>query len=269
MKIFNLFRNKKASDATSNDCEATNVVEEVCNSSTQNACNSEKVEKEQVESAKEPVDSAAKSKNVHNLIILDESGSMQLIYQAALSGLNETLQTIRNAETDHENQKHFVSLISFNSGNYNEIYNNTPAQDALDITEEQYKPMCNTPLYDAMGRAINDLRSKVGQQDKVLVTIITDGMENASREYQRPAIKALVDALKAEGWVFTYIGANQDVEAVSKSMSISNCLAFDANEDSTRKMFAKEMRSRRKFFDKLDFDMPDEDLSENYFIDID
>lgn len=214
-------------------------------------------------------ESAANTKTVHNLIILDESGSMHSIYKPALSGVNETLQTIRNAEKEHESQKHFVSLIAFDSEHYNEIYHNTPAEKAIDITEEQYRPGGCTPLYDTMGRAITELRNKVDKDDTVLVTIITDGYENASREYNGPAIKALVEEMKKEGWIFTYIGANQDVYAVSKSLSIGNCLSFDANEHSTKKMFAKEMKSRKNFFNKLDLNLSQEDLSENYFIDID
>ena len=228
--------------------------------------NSKKMENEN-KTQNETQASETKSQTVHNLIILDESGSMHSIYQPALTGLNETLQTIRNAETEHEGQKHFVSLIAFNSGHYNEIYNHTPAQKTKDITEKQYRPGCATPLYDAMGRAITELRTKVAKEDTVLVTIITDGYENASREYRGSAIKALVEAMKAEGWVFTYIGANQDVEAVSRSMSINNCLAFDANEDSTRIMFAKESRSRKKFFDKLADEFMRAKLGDDYFDD--
>lgn len=229
--------------------------------------NSKKVEENKTRNESDA--SNVKSQIVHNLIILDESGSMQSIYQPALTGVNETLQTIRNAEIEHENQKHFVSLIAFDSGHYNEIYNHAPAQEATDITKEQYRPGGCTPLYDAMGRAITELRTKVAKEDTVLVTIITDGYENASHEYNGPAIKALVETMKAEGWVFTYIGANQDVEAVAQSMSISNSLAFDANEDSTKKMFAKEMRSRKKLYGKLSAFVSKEELSKNYFNDID
>ena len=41
---------------------------------------------------------ATERTTVHNLMILDESGSMQAIYNAALGGANETIQTIRSAE---------------------------------------------------------------------------------------------------------------------------------------------------------------------------
>ena len=202
---------------------------------------------------------------VHNLIILDESGSMQSIYQPALTGVNETLQTIREAQKEHENQTHFVSLIAFDTGHYNQIYNHIAAEEAIDITQEQYRPGGCTPLYDAMGRSINELRSNVVKGDVVLVTVITDGYENASREYNGRAIKSLVETLKNEGWVFTYIGANQDVEAVAASMSIDNRLAFDADDESTGAMFEHERRSRRKFFGKLSRNMPMCDLSTGYF----
>lgn len=205
------------------------------------------------------------TKRVHNLIILDESGSMSSIYRPALTGVNETLQTIRSAQDEHQNQQHFVTLAAFDSGHYNQIYTHVPATDAIDITEEQYRPGGCTPLYDAMGRGLTELRPKVGKEDVVLVTVITDGYENASREYNGKAIKALVESLKEQGWVFTYIGANQDVEAVAASMSIDNHLAFDADDDSTGEMFAKECRSRKKFFGKLSRNMPMCDLSVGYF----
>ena len=214
------------------------------------------------------IKSAAKTSEaqcVHNLILLDESGSMQSIYQPALSGVNETLQTIRQAQKEHENQTHFVSLIAFDSQHYNQIYNHIAAEKAVDITKAQYCPSGCTPLYDAMGRSINELRPCVGKDDVVLVTIITDGYENASCEYDVKAIKSLVEEMKKEGWVFTYIGANQDVESVSQSIAIDNCLAFDANEESTCEMFAREQRSRKKFFSRLSGDTSMDDLCRDYF----
>ena len=202
---------------------------------------------------------------VHNLILLDESGSMMSIYNPALSGVNETLQTIRGAQNEHPNQEHFVTLIAFDSNHYNQIYHNVPADNAADITKEQYRPDGCTPLYDAMGRSINDLRRSVAKDDVVLVTVITDGYENASREYNGKAIKSLVEEMRKAGWVFTYIGANQDVEAVAESMSINNIMAFDANESSTKAMFAKECKARRKFFCKLGSFMNMDELSSGYF----
>lgn len=206
-----------------------------------------------------------KKVKVFNLIILDESGSMISIYEPALTGVNETLQTIRGASEEHPDQEHYVSLVAFDTGHYNKIYDSLAAAKAVDITKDQYRPNGGTPLYDAMGKALNELKSKVGKDDVVLVTIITDGYENASREYSGPAIKALVESLRKEGWVFTYIGANQDVEKVAESMSINNSMAFQASFSGTQAMFDKERRSRKAFFGKLSSSEDREDLANGYF----
>ncbi|MDE5998369.1 MAG: VWA domain-containing protein [Muribaculaceae bacterium] len=190
---------------------------------------------------------------------------MMSIYYPALSGVNETLQTIRGAQKEHQNQEHFVTLATFDTTHYNKIYHNTPAGQAIDITGEQYRPCGGTPLYDAMGKAINELRTKVAKGDIVLVTIITDGYENASQEYDGKAIKSLVEAMRKEGWVFTYIGANQDVEKVAESMAINNRMAFSADAAGTKAMFEKESRSRKRFFGKIQHSMNCSDLENGYF----
>ncbi len=234
MKIFNFFKMSAQPIEGSTETYAT-----------KNAASQQQAENP---SDAETADNKVK---VHNLIILDESGSMMAIYKPALDGVNETLQTIRGAQEEHPEQDHFVTLVTFDTGHFNRIYNDEGALKAVDITEKQYQPNGGTPLYDAMGRSINELRSKVAKEDVVLVTIITDGYENASREYTGKAIKSLVEAMRAEGWVFTYIGANQDVEAVAESMAIKHSMAFSADEESTREMFEKERMARKKFHLKI------------------
>lgn len=190
---------------------------------------------------------------------------MSSIYRPALTGVNETLQTIRDAQEENPEQKHFVALIAFDSVHYNEIYNHVAAEKAKDITTDQYSPCGGTPLYDAMGRSINDLCKYVAGGDAVLVTVITDGYENASCEYSGKAIKALVEQNKAQGWIFTYIGTNQDVEAVTASMSIDNSLAFEADDDGTQAMFDKEMRCRRNFYRNLKNPENARNMGNSYF----
>lgn len=209
------------------------------------------------------------SKRVHNLILVDESGSMYSIYNAALTGINETLQTIREANVENKGQEHLVTLITFDTGHYNAIYQDTPAGKTVDITSEQYNPNGGTPLYDAMGRSINELRNKVGEGDVVLMTIITDGYENASREYNGPAIKKLVEEMKKENWVFTYIGANQDVTAVAQSMAIDHSMEFKADPVGASMMFQKESRSRKRFFSRLQAPAPMSKIMKEKFFDED
>lgn len=213
----------------------------------------------------------SKENRVHNLIILDESGSMQSIYREALTGVNETLQTIRSAQKKYPDQKQFVTLVTFDSEHFNRIYHSTSAIDAKDIKEDQYQPNACTPLYDAMGKSINELRPHVENDDLVLVTIITDGYENASEEYDNAAIKSLVEEMRKKGWVFTYIGANQDVEKVAMSISINNHLSFRSDSEGTKAMFERERKSRNAFFAKsacrFEKDLCPKDLEEGYFDD--
>lgn len=188
--------------------------------------------------------------NVHNLIILDESGSMSRIANEAISGVNETIQTIRAAEAAHEDQEHFVSLVSFNSAEISTVYNKVPADEVKELTSREYRPRCCTPLYDAIGSAINELRDGLTEEDAVLVTIITDGIENDSREFRQSDIRSLVDSLKEKGWLFTFIGA-QDVESAAHSLSIKNTLVFETSIEGTNLMFKKENACRGRLFDLL------------------
>lgn len=202
---------------------------------------------------------------IFNLIIIDESGSMQSIKKEAIDSVNETIQTIRSAQKKHEEQEHYVSLVTFND-DVKTIHDCVPVSEVTELTSETYQPACCTALYDAMGLSANVLRKKVADMDKVLVTVVTDGCENASREYSGKAIKALVDELKDKGWVFAYIGANQDVEAVAATISITNAMNFETTPEGTQMMTERVNRSRERLYccmGKLDFNAAE--ANENFF----
>jgi uncharacterized protein YegL len=186
-------------------------------------------------------------------MILDASGSMESIYNQALSGVNETIQTIRMGQKEHPEFEQSLTLASFNSGkNYlNVKYSATPIDEVKEITKEDYIACGGTALYDAMGEMISELKRKVTLEDRVLVTVITDGYENASIHWNGPQIKSLVEELRHQGWTFTYIGANQDVEAVAGSMGIRNTLAFEETDNGSKEMFEIDRLSRTKLYKKL------------------
>lgn len=202
---------------------------------------------------------------VFNLIILDESGSMSSIEKQAIEGVNETVQTIRATQKKHEDQQHYLTLVSFNSDSVKTIYDNVEAEKVEELTNRQYRPACCTPLYDAMGDALTKLRKDVADNDVVLVTVITDGYENDSREYDGKAIKSLVESLKGKGWIFTYIGANQDVEAVASTISITNTLSFSADAEGTSAMFARERKARSRLFGRLANNISSSIMADDYF----
>lgn len=191
------------------------------------------------------------TQRVYNLIILDESGSMTAIEKQAVSGLNETFQTICNAQREHHEQQHFVSLVTFNSARIRTVMNRQAVESNKSIRWTDYIPNDCTPLFDAMGRSLNELKSHVEDEDVVLVTIITDGYENASREYNGIHIKNLVAELRAKGWVFAYIGTNQDVDAVADDMGIRSRMSYEYSDTGAYEMFEKERRSKDMFFSRL------------------
>lgn len=188
---------------------------------------------------------------IFNLIILDESGSMSTIEKQAISGLNETFQTIGNAQKEHQEQQHFISFVTFNSARIRNVMNRQKVESDKNLKWTDYKPEECTPLYDAMGRSLNELKNHVSDEDVVLVTIITDGYENASREYSGHDIKRLVAELKAKGWVFAYIGTNQDVDAVADDMGIRSRMCYKYSDQGASDMFETERDRRREFYGHL------------------
>lgn len=188
---------------------------------------------------------------VFNLIILDESGSMSCIERQALSGLNETLQTIRSTQEKFPEQEQLVSIVPFESGNIRLLRDKVSITEVQNLRPEEYNPGSCTPLYDAIGYGIQSIRRQVTDDDAVLVTIITDGEENDSHEYSGKAISMIIEELKQKGWMFTYIGANQDAIRVARSINISNALNFVQDEEGTAEMFRREHRSRERYMEDL------------------
>ena len=191
---------------------------------------------------------------VFNVIILDKSGSMESIRQAAIDGFNETLAGIKKAQEKFaDTQEHFVTLLTFCDCEKKYVFDKVPVADARKLTMADYEPCCCTPLYDAMGFTLTNMRNHVKDiEDSVVVaTVITDGLENASKEYTGSAVKKLVEKLKGEGWTFTYMGANQDSFEIAFNLSIRNARNFDYSASGTMAGMAKDSRTRMNFFSRL------------------
>ena len=188
------------------------------------------------------------TKRVYNLIIVDESGSMSIIHKEALAGINETITTCQKMQDKHPEMEQRLTLISFDSEHFKLHYDNINAKDASPLTMKQYNPCAATPLYDAIGKGIAKMNAQTCGDDNVLVTIITDGEENCSEEYNLNMVKNLIEKLKTQGWTFTLIGTdNLNVEGMAGSMAIDNHLAFTEDAESTKKMFAEERECRESY----------------------
>ena len=191
---------------------------------------------------------------IYNLIILDESGSMDCVKRQTISGCNETINTICSAQEKYaETQEHYVSIYVFQENNQvpsRYLIKNQPIAKVAHIHEELYKPWGFTPLYDAVGETLADLKAVVKDREMAIgcVTIITDGMENASKHYTGEKVAKMIDALKEMGWSFNFIGANIDVKGTAASLNIDNALEFQQDEAGTQAMFASELNSRMAYY---------------------
>lgn len=179
---------------------------------------------------------------VFNLIILDESGSMSSAVNATISGCNETVGVARDLQKKHaDRQRSLMSIYAFQSGSVPSRYlvKNEPVEKVRDITNRDYQPCGCTPLLDAVGMTLADLKAVADTHEDALgiVTIITDGYENSSTEYTYQQISSMIDELKAKGWIFNFIGANIDVAEVASKMNIDNTLSWRSDEKGTTDMY--------------------------------
>lgn len=150
--------------------------------------------------------------------IIDRSGSMQSIRSDAEGGFNSFIDDQGRQPGDCQ-----VSLAQFDN-QYEAVYTDKPIAEvpALEIV-----PRGTTAMLDAIGRTVVDLGARLAampEDDRpgtVLVCIVTDGLENASREFSYGLIKDLITQQEqVYGWTFMYLGADQDAIAQGAQMGI-------------------------------------------------
>src|ERR1043166_9365926 len=153
-------------------------------------------------------------------IILDRSGSMSSVAKDVEGGFDKFIAD-QHATPNGECK---VSLTQFDSLEVTTLYSGKPLADVPKLVLE---PRGNTPLLDAVSKMVSALKERIEREAvpadgrRVLVLIITDGQENASREYTKAQIKTLVEGQRAAGWDFMYLGANVDAFAEAGSMGIA------------------------------------------------
>jgi hypothetical protein len=167
-------------------------------------------------------------------IVLDKSGSMLSLRQQAIDGFNEQLQELQSRVTDRHEILATVTLFSSDVESQTDLIN---VEDVPRLTQSRYRPDGMTAMYDAVGETIATLKqAEIPPRTNVayLVVVISDGMENYSKEYNSTTIRNAVSSCQETGkWTFVYIGANQDLSKVSKDLSIptANMLAFNATPE--------------------------------------
>lgn len=147
-----------------------------------------------------------KKQEMDIVFLLDRSGSMRGIEQDTIGGYNSYIESQKN-----NNVK--VTTVLFDD-KYEVITNREDIKNIRELTSDTYYVRGCTALLDAIGKTINYMDFQ--KSKKVMFIVTTDGLENASKEYNRSQIKELIQG--HSNWEFMYIGA--DIDSYSEGSSI-------------------------------------------------
>lgn len=150
-------------------------------------------------------------------LLVDESGSMSGNEDDVMGGINAYIKELK----DGIEGKCRVSLAKFDSGGYRQVWDNMKLAEVPAFTG--YCPASMTPLYDAIGRLIGNVKAK--KNDRVVVVVYTDGLENCSVEHDSASIRKLIDAKRKDDWEFLFLGADMDMWKAGKTMNLGNTKA--------------------------------------------
>lgn len=147
------------------------------------------------------------------IMIVDRSGSMEPLRNDAIGGFNTFLED-QKKQSGQAN----LTLVLFNDG-YDVVVDGKPIQEVSSLNHETYVPQGSTALLDAMGKAINQTGARLAAMDeqdrpgKVIVVVLTDGQENASHEFSKAKIAALVKQ-QEEQYNWKVIFLSSDMHAI-------------------------------------------------------
>jgi hypothetical protein len=168
-------------------------------------------------------------------IVLDRSGSMMSVVSDTVGGFKTFVDEQKKASGEVR-----ISLVQFDDV-YERVFENKLLSDVPTL---DFKPRNWTALYDAIGKTINDVGARLAtmQEDdrpgKVLIIIITDGQENASKDFNGARIAEMIKHQRERyKWEFVFIGANQDAALSAKALNIGNFSNYSHTSVGTEKLF--------------------------------
>jgi uncharacterized protein YegL len=193
--------------------------------------------------------------------ILDRSGSMEQLTNDTIGGYNSFIEGQKNVSGEVN-----LTTVLFDD-KYEVLHNRVNLRNISKITNKEYFARGSTALFDALGKTINDIGKKLrdtpekDRPGKVIFFIITDGYENASKEFSGEKIKEMIELQRNKySWEFIFFGANIDSTAVGDSIGIKNAYNYTATEDcaplafEAASMAVRNYRKTYNIYDGEDFE---------------
>ena len=168
------------------------------------------------------------------VFILDRSGSMSGLESDTIGGYNSLLEKQKK-----EAGECLVTTVLFDD-KYELLHDRIKLEGIAPITDREYFVRGSTALLDAIGRTIDKIvnaqkhTAEEEKAEKVMFVIITDGMENASREYGYGKVKQMIEGQRdGYGWEFLFLGANMDAVETASHFGIQADHAANYHADAT------------------------------------
>jgi hypothetical protein len=207
-----------------------------------------------------------KDNYTHISVILDRTGSMESVRDDIIGGFNAFL----NAQKADPGLAS-LTLVQFDSQDpYEVVHQFKLLAEVPELTRETFVPRASTPLLDAIGRGINDLEKNLAdiieneRPSRVIMVIITDGQENASREFRKDQIEKMIkEKQEKAAWQFVFLSADLAAigDALATGMRPSAVMAHDKDGHGTSAAWAALSRSISDYRrgNKEDVSFTDED----------
>ena len=158
-------------------------------------------------------------KHTELVFIMDRSGSMSGIAQDMEGAMKEVISKQKESDGDV-----LVTYVRFDD-EYEEVFHE---KNISEIDGFNLEPRGSTALLDAIGTTINKVERRFNQKDeedqpeRVLFVIVTDGGENASKEFSRPQVFEMIKKVERDyDWGVMYAGADQDAIGTGSGLGIS------------------------------------------------
>jgi len=218
------------------------------------------------------------NKTIYHFVV-DQSGSMSGSEGATIEGFNSQLNTLKNLKKANPEQEFVVSVTYFED-EVMDIIKFAPIEQVESLSRENYKPGGLTALLDAVGGSIYRIQQTFSQEIKedkatVVMVILTDGGENASKYYTHNLVAERIKELDATGkWTFSFLGADLDATISSDRLNIrrENVVSFSkSNYSSMMKQVSESIskytsrKSKGQIINNLFDDISEKDQRDNIF----
>lgn len=162
----------------------------------------------------------------------------------AIGAVNSYLRQMKE-EKDSEGR---VSLIIFDSQSIDVIRAGVPAATCAELEAREYEPRASTPLLDAVAEGVRVLDTKSNPAERRVLAIMTDGLENASKEHTKETIKALLERKqKDEGWLVVYLGTGHDAWAQAGQMGLAAGNVMHYARSRTKSTIVQVMKRQQRY----------------------